>query len=347
MHNLIDGIPDAVALQCLARVPFCYHPQLQLVCQSWKTVVRSPEINKARQEVGATEEFLCVLAFEPENIWQLYDPRRDLWMTLPMLPSEIRHLARVGVASVDGKLFVLGGGSDKVDPSTGDHDGIFATNEVWCYDPLLQKWSQKASMLLPRAMFACCALNGKIVVAGGFTNPRETISDAEIYDAAKDIWYPLPDLCHTRNSACSGITVDGKIHVFHKGLSMVQILDEKARCWAVADNGWLQGPMTIIHDELYVLSYGLILKQKRDNPQRITVASASEFQSRIGFGMMGLGDDLYMVGGVIGPGPMNQCIKPLSDVDVITIGSDRPIWRSVTPMTRCRGSVLGCSLLRL
>lgn len=186
MQNLIDGLPDAVAIRCLACVPFSYHPHMQLVCQSWRATFRNPEIVKTRQEVGATEEFLCVLAFEPENVWQLYDPLRDLWMTLPLLPSEIRHIARFGVASVDSKLFVLGGGSDKVDPSTGDHDGIFATNEVWSYDPLVRQWSKRAPMLVPRALFAFCALNGIIVVAGCFTNLREKNSNATTYDPVKD-----------------------------------------------------------------------------------------------------------------------------------------------------------------
>ncbi|URE09928.1 Kelch motif [Musa troglodytarum] len=207
MSPLIDGLPDEVAIQCLARVPFYFHPQLQLVCHSWRAVLRSPDIFKTRCEVGALEELLCVLAFEPENIWQLYDPLQDRWITLPIMPSEIRHLARFGVAPVGGKLFVIGGGSDRVDPLTGDHDRIFASNEVWSYDPFRCEWEQRAPMLVRRAMFACCALDGKIVVAGGFTNCRESIANAEIYDPQLDTWEPLPDLQHSHSSACSGVVI--------------------------------------------------------------------------------------------------------------------------------------------
>lgn len=347
MCGLIEGLPDAVAVWCLARVPFSYHQQLQLVCQSWKAAFRSPELFKARCEVGSTEELLCVLAFEPENVWQLYDPLGDHWMTLPAMPSEIRHLARFGVVSVGGKLFVLGGGSDRVDPSTGDHDGIFATSEVWSYDPICHEWARRANMLVPRAMFACCAMDGRIVVAGGFTSFRKSISMAEIYDPEADSWAPLPDLCHTHTSACTGLVIKGKMHVVHKGLSTVQILQDGCRGWIVEDYGWLQGPMAVVRGEPYVLNGGFILKQQKESAMdNKVVLPTSEFKRRIAFGMIGLGDEIYVIGGVLGPGPTNQSIKQLRDVDVLRVGS-RPGWRLAAPMTRCCGSILGCALLKI
>ncbi|KAI0498504.1 hypothetical protein KFK09_019392 [Dendrobium nobile] len=352
MSALIEGLPDAVAHHCLARVPFYYHQNLRLVSRSWRAALCSSELLKVRREIGASEELLCVLAFDPENVWQLYDPCRDHWLTLPVMPSQIRHLARFGVTSVAGKLFVLGGGSDRVDPLTGDHDGIFATSEVWSYDPLYHEWARRANMLVPRAMFACCSIDGKIIVAGGFTSFRKSISKAEIYDPDTDTWRSLPDLLHTHTSVCSGVVIDGKIHVLHKGLSVVQILEDRQQ-WSVKDFGWLQGPMAVVREELYVLNGGFILKQHKESSQKDNtfldklVSSAPEFKSRIGFGMIGLGDDLYVIGGVIGPGPTNQSIKQLRDVDVLSVNSKWPIWRQASPMTRCSGSILGCAVLKI
>lgn len=345
MSELIEGLPDAVALRCLARVPFYLHPKLELVSRSWRAAIHSTELFKARQEVSSAEDFLCVCAFDPENLWQLYDPHRDAWITLPVLPSKVRNLAHFGVVSSTGKLFVLGGGSDAVDPLTGDQDGSFATNEVWSYDPVSRQWAPRSSMIVPRAMFACCVLDGKIVVAGGFTTCRESISRAEIYDPEKDIWVSIPDLHHTHNSACSGVVIGGKVHVLHKGLSTVQVLDNVRPGWTVHDYSWLQGPMAVVRGTLYVMSHGLIYKQERES--RKVVVSASEFRRRIGFSMTGLGDDIYVIGGVIGPERWNWDIKKMSDVDVLTLGSERPIWRQVAPMTRCRGTILGCTQLRI
>ncbi|GAV77940.1 F-box domain-containing protein/Kelch_1 domain-containing protein [Cephalotus follicularis] len=345
MSGLIEGLPDAVSLRCLARVPFYLLPKLELVSHSWRAAIRSPELFKARKEVESSEDLLCVCAFDPENVWQLYDPLRDLWITLPVLPSKIRHLAHFGAVSTAGKLFVLGGGSDAVDPLTGDQDGIFSSNEVWSYDPVMRQWAPRASMLVPRAMFACCVLNGKIVVAGGFTSCRKSISQAEIYDPEKDVWVPMPDLHRTHNSACSGLVIGEKVHVFHKGFSTVQVLDHVGHGWTVQDFGWLQGPMAVIQGVIYVMSHGFIFKHEGE--ARKVVVSASEFRRRIGFGMIGVGDEIYVIGGVIGPDRWNWDIKPMSDVDVLLIGSERPTWRQAAPMTRCRGTILGCTLLRI
>lgn len=345
MSELIEGLPDAVALRCLAWVPFYLHPKLELVSRSWKAAIHSRELFKARQELGSCEDLLCVSAFDPENLWQLYDPLRDLWITLPVLPSKIKILSNFGAVSIAGKLFVLGGGSGAVDPLTGDQDGSFATNEVWSYDPVVRQWNSRASMLVPRAMFACCVLDGKIVVAGGFTSCRKSISQAEMYDPDKDVWIPIPDLHRTHNSACSGIVVRGKVHVLHKGLSTVQVLDNVVNGWTVEDYGWQQGPMTVVKGALYVMSNGLICKQDRE--VRKVLVSASEIGRRIGFAMTGLGDEIYVIGGVIIPDQWNLEIKPMSDVDVLTIGGERHTWRQAAPMTRCRGSILGCTQLRI
>lgn len=345
MSELIEGLPDAVALRCLARVPFYLHPKLELVSRSWRAVVHSAELFKTRQEVNSTEDFLCVCAYDPENLWQLYDPLRDLWITLPVLPSQVRHLAYFGAVSTAGKLFVLGGGSDAVDPLTGDHDGSFATDDVWSYDPVTRQWAMCASMLVPRAMFACCVLDGKIVVAGGFTSCRKSISQAEIYDPEKNVWASIPDLQRAHNTACTGVVIGGKMHVLHKGLSTVQIYDKERQGWIVYDCLSLQGPMAVVKGEVYVMSHGLIQKQVGEETK--VVVSASEFRRRIGFAMTGMGDDIYIIGGVIGPEQWNWDIKKVSDVDVLMLGSERPVWRQATPMSRCRGTVFGCTQLRI
>ncbi|KAF3774588.1 F-box/kelch-repeat protein [Nymphaea thermarum] len=341
MSDLIEGLPDAVALLCLAYVPFVHHLKLQLVCRSWRDALRSPELLKARHEVGVAEEFLCVSAFEPENLWQLYDPRLDIWMTLPTLPSEIKHLSNFGAV----KLFVLGGNSDSVDPQTGDHDSIFPTNEVWSYNPILRQWTSCARMLVARAMFACSVLDGRIVVAGGLTGCRKPTTSAEIYDPEKDKWDAIAELGHTCNSACTGMVISGKFYVLHKGLSMVQVLEHRENRWLVEDEEWLQGPSAMVGGDLYVLHGGLIIRPVK--PLMLVISIAFDFQSRIGFALIGQGQSLYLIGGVDGPGQWNVPIKLLSDVNVLNVKIRGSTWRQVSPMTRCHGTVVGSTLLTI
>lgn len=345
MSGLIEGLPDAVALRCLAFVPYHLYPKLEILSHTWRDALRSCELFKARQDIGSSEELLCVCAYEPENLWQLYDHVNDLWITIPVLPSRIRHLSNFGVVSTAGKLFVLGGGSGAVDPLTGDHDGNFATNEVWSYDPVLRKWAQCAPMLVPRAMFACCVLNGKIVVAGGFISSRKSTARAEVYDPLIDQWLPIQDLPHTHNSACLGVVIGDKMHVMHKGLSTVQVLHTPLSDWHAEDYGWLhQGPMAVVKKELYVMSHGIIMKREGKNTKPVSSLS-SEFKRKIGYGMTRLGKEIYVLGGVVGP-DYGQ-IKPTSDVEALAVDHERPSWRRVAPMTRCYGTILGTTQLRI
>ena len=63
--------------------------------------------------------------------------------------------------------------------------------------------------------------------------------------------------------------------------------------------------------------------------------------------MASLSGEVLLVGGVIGPDRDNWDIKQMSEVDVLTVGSDRPVWRKVAPVTKCRGTVLGCTQLTM
>ena len=88
----------------------------------------------------------------------------------------------------------------------------------------------------------------------------------------------------------------------------------------------------------------------RSNYPRLSkvIFSALACSYKIGFVVLGLGNELYVIGGVIGPGRQNLDIQQLSDVDILSVKNERPIWRQATPMTRCRGtSIVGCTVLRI
>ncbi|ERN01591.1 F-box/kelch-repeat protein SKIP30 [Amborella trichopoda] len=173
---------------CLARVPFSSYPTLCLVSHSWRDAIQSPDLFKMRIEVNSTEDFLCVFAAQRENLWQLYDPSRDIWMSLPPLPTTI-HRIRWFCTSSEHPLDPLTGGSEHpLDPLTGEIGPPVVTNEVWCYNPAWRQWAQHSPMRSPRHSFACCAWEGRILIAGGFTTGEVEINAAEVYDPVLDVW---------------------------------------------------------------------------------------------------------------------------------------------------------------
>ncbi|KAL2630908.1 hypothetical protein R1flu_015594 [Riccia fluitans] len=346
LPSLLEGLPDWVALQCLARVPLHYHRVLQRVSRAWRDAVQSRELFQIRKTLGVEEEWLYVSAYDPDGLWQAYDPLSDRWTTLPLLPSRIKHLTNFGTAALNGMLYVIGGGSDDVDPQTGDRNATIATNEVWRYDPFSHKWEQMANMLTARSQFACCVFKGRIIVAGGFTNTRKSIPLTEVYKPSEDTWEPLAELDQVPNAACSGIVVEDKVHVVHKGVGPPQVYDAEENMWTVSDREWSWGKMAVVNQELYVVRHGFVIREQKQPALKKSLCSWPDCQNRISFGVVGLGTDLYVIGGIMGPRPHALDIVALNDVDICNVGDQNPTWRKGASMTVSKGSVLGCAVLK-
>lgn len=347
MEDLIEGLPDAVALQCLARVPLSSHPHMRAVNRAWRSVLYSEEFFKLRDETGSSEEWLYVSARDPDKVWQAFNPSCERWFTLPALPSSVNHLSNFGTAALRGKLYVIGGGSDDVDPVTGDRGGIVATNEVWVYDPVCRVWHQRAPMLMARAQFACCVLDNCIVVAGGFTTTRQFVATAEIYNPTDNRWQPIADLCQTMSSPCSGAVLDGKVHVIHKEVPLTQVFEALENRWVVVDCVLLQGPMGVVNGDLYVIFNGIVRREHTSAALKRTICSWPSWSRRVGFGVAGLAGELYVVGGVTLPRHGDLNLEPLNEVWICRVEGERPFWRKGVNMTVSKGTVIGCLVLRL
>ncbi|KAL4200240.1 hypothetical protein AMTRI_Chr03g55370 [Amborella trichopoda] len=347
--SLIEGLPDAITLECLARLPYSLYRSLCLVSRSWRDAIQSQYLFKARINANSTEDLLCVSAFQPENLWQLYDPSTDVWMTLPPHPSTIKQLKRFGTACIGGNLFIIGGGSDGVDPNTGDRDGTLATNEVWSYDPVRCHWSPCAPMLAARTMFACCSFKGRIVVAGGLNNRHKAMTSAEAYDPELDIWVPIPNLCQAHNLGCSGLVVSGKVHVMHKGTPSMEVWDGGEHGWEIANCGWPEWPAVVAGEKVYFVSHGRVEEWGDGGRAPMKVVGQGPEPRGGGFGVGFIRGKLFVVGGwnISGMRRSNMNIELLADVDMLDLGEEELAWRRVAPMTRCRGTVVGCTSLRI
>ncbi|GJP38616.1 hypothetical protein CLOM_g23053 [Closterium sp. NIES-68] len=88
---LIPGLPNEIAIRCLARVPYMRRLPLGLVCKSWRDAFRGGTIYNIRQREGILEELLCVSFLDKAHgrlVLKILDEASRKWAPLS---SEYRH----------------------------------------------------------------------------------------------------------------------------------------------------------------------------------------------------------------------------------------------------------------
>ena len=172
------------------------------------------------------------------------------WTPKGSMPYERSEIA---VAALNGKIYVISGGSRGVqanafnqeyDPATGawrelalmpyvaSHVGaavlngkiyvvggfvanvhVGAVNRVFEYDPATDRWRALAPLAAPRGAAGVVALNGNIHAIGGRDPDGKTVATHDVYDPATNVWRMAAPLPVARDHL--GIAVAaGRIHVF-------------------------------------------------------------------------------------------------------------------------------------
>ena len=95
------------------------------------------------------------------DVVQVFDPKRQVWTTLPRLPERVRAAAG---AAHDGKFLVLGG-------TTQEGGG----RQVFEYDPAARRWGRGPP--LPRVLYnhSAVTLDGRVYVLGGYDTEGEEL----------------------------------------------------------------------------------------------------------------------------------------------------------------------------
>lgn len=220
MDDLIPGLPDDLARECLVRVGFEQLPVARRVSRQWKAEVESPfhhRLRRTRPLLVLAQAAPPLAASGPAHKYAasatpasyrlvLHDPAAGTWATPPPPVSGsglplFCQLAAVGEGP-KRKLVVLGGW----DPETWA-----PTAAVHVYDFLSGTWHRGADMPAPRrSLFACAAAEGSkwVFVAGGHDGEKNALRSAAAYDAEADAWVALPDMARERDEA-RGVCVGG------------------------------------------------------------------------------------------------------------------------------------------
>ncbi|KAM8980699.1 kelch domain-containing protein 7B-like [Sarcophilus harrisii] len=151
----------------------------------------------------------------------MFEPGRNAWLPLALVPEEA-PLRGCGVCTMHNYLFLAGG-------IRGSGPGAVCTNEVFCYNPLTDIWTQVRPMLQARAQLKLVALEGLLYAIGG-----ECLYSMECYDPRTDHWTsraPLPagtfPVAHEAVACRGDIYVTGG-HLFYRLLKYSPPQD----CWA-------------------------------------------------------------------------------------------------------------------
>jgi len=178
---------------------------------------------------------------------ELYDPATGLWSSAAsMTTSRFGHTATL---LANGKVLVSGGAVDfraeLYDPATNTwtftgtmsddftfHTALllpdgrvlvvgssflgFEGDRAELYDPGTGEWTPASAFNTPR-VFGEATLtllsNGKVLLAGGFSESETALASAELYDPATDTWTETGSLLTAREGHAASLLPDGKVLV--------------------------------------------------------------------------------------------------------------------------------------
>jgi N-acetylneuraminic acid mutarotase len=135
---------------------------------------------------------------------QIYDPVLNSWSQGATMPE-----SRSGAfcAELDGKIYVVGGYHN---PEGGPIDSYTAT--VFEYNPGGDSWIVRSSMTHARAYGCCAAVNGKILILGGFDGNYPGLEYVEAYTPFWDWWQNFTVEPSARSFTC-GAAVGTRVYV--------------------------------------------------------------------------------------------------------------------------------------
>nr|XP_004650478.2 kelch domain-containing protein 7B [Jaculus jaculus] len=163
---------------------------------------------------------------EPEPLprhLHMFSPQENVWKPLTQLPQEV-PLRGCGLCTMHNYLFLAGG-------IRGHGAKAVCSNEVFCYNPLTNIWSQIRPMQQARAQLKLVALDGLLYAIGG-----ECLYSMERYDPRTDNWTSrasLPEgtfpVAHEAVACRGDIYVTGG-HLFYRLLRYSPVKDSWDEC---------------------------------------------------------------------------------------------------------------------
>lgn len=155
---LISGLPDEIALLCLAWIPRRYHNILRCVSKRWKSLLGSEEFQCCRQKHNLQETWVYAICRHNNGRigYYVFDPNstRRCWTSLQGVPPQCLKREGMSFEATGSKLFVLGGCSWHED----------ATDDVYFYDAAMNAWGKATSMPTARYVYLIYSLSRPVFI---------------------------------------------------------------------------------------------------------------------------------------------------------------------------------------
>ncbi|XP_010451022.1 PREDICTED: F-box/kelch-repeat protein SKIP6 [Camelina sativa] len=219
-----SGLPDEVAVSCLARVSRLDQAALSLVSKRHRTLVASPELCRTRSLIGCTEAsfYVCLRILpDPTPRWFVLTGNRRL-KPIPSHPCLAPESSSFVV--VDWGIYVIGG------IINGD-----PTPEVLFLDCFSKTWRRVPSMKMARVSPSVSLVDGKVYVFGGCRGEEADDSSnwAEVFDPKTQTWssyITTPKLAHNLNQIVV-IEEEKKVYAVDDDDQSFKLLPSEGKFW--------------------------------------------------------------------------------------------------------------------
>ncbi|XP_050384735.1 F-box/kelch-repeat protein At1g80440-like [Argentina anserina] len=215
MEQLIPGLPNDIARDCLFRIPYSFLSDSSYVCKDWNHEIEQPDFLRLRKATGRSQAIVVMAQARsnrgnrtpPEFRLSVFEPKSSKWEELPLFSGFSKGLPRFcQVVGVGSDLVVMGG----LDPCTWE-----VSNSVFIYNFVSATWRCGANMPgVKRSFFGCTSDDDKrmVFVAGGHDNEKNALRSTMAYDVAKNKWIIMADMIRERDE-CKALFHHGKLHV--------------------------------------------------------------------------------------------------------------------------------------
>jgi N-acetylneuraminic acid mutarotase len=277
------------------------------------TWVELQPLPEARQEFPAvlfegkiyTAGGMMNFTFTAVNRFESYDIRSNRWQRLADVPLAVHH---TGMATVGGRIYVIGGATGTSTPS----DRVFA------YDPVGNTWSEKAR--LPQTTWAAAAVTyqERIYLFSGTAAPNFSsnpgVPHTQVYTPGTDSWstnyapIPLP-----RNHMAA-VRIGTQVYVSPgRTANAADLADRRFHRYDLVRNVWTElaplpeyyrsgSAMAQVYGTLYLIggegSGSVLNKVHAYDPGSNTWRRVADLpEGRHGMGAVTLGNVIYVPGG--------------------------------------------------